>query len=233
MATIDTTPVPRHPGGAVGGVGGQFTHKVNLPPEGSLTESATGSFLYPPENLRTAGEMISFLESAPISDQVLSNATYAYTAWRKKAMLAHIHARHTQFMNDPDSLAGRMAARHGQLGLDRALDEERPKWIAEAEAMYPVTRLPRTLARNVLRAHQIVLLRGMLRDEDEKQKALDHLISHDDRMVRADDLVTYYNTMEWAKDALTESDYAQAETMNRVALLLAEQQGITDYDDWH
>lgn len=233
MSTIDTTPLPRHPGGAAGGVGGQFTQKVNLPPEGSLTESATGSFLYPPENLRTAEEMIAFFETAPISDQVLSNATYAYTAWRKKAMLAHIHQRHDAFMSDPNSLAGRMAARHGTAGLEDALATERPKWIAEANERYPVTALPRTLARNVLRAHQIVLLRGMLANEEEEQKAVDHLLSHDDRMVHAKDLVAHYSTTEWAKDALTESDYAQAETMGRVAQLLAEQQGITDYDDWH
>jgi len=232
MSTVDVSTPPRRPVGAAGGTGGQFVPKLNSPPEGTLTESATGSFLYPPERFDSLAEYLDFFENAPISDQVLSNASYAYRAWRQKAILAFIHERHEEFVNTPGNIAHRMAAKHGSAGLEDAINAQRPQWKAEAEERYPLESLPRSQARSVLRAHQIVVLRGML-PQDEEQSALEHLLPHRDVMVTASDLADYYATTEWAKNALTESDYAQAEAMGRVASLLAQQQGITDYDDWH
>lgn len=197
-----------------------------------MTESATGSFLYPPEQFESVQDYLEFFDSAAISDQVLSNATHAYRTWRQKSILAHIQAQHEAFVNTKDNVAYRMAKTHGREGLDLAIEAERPKWRAEAEGLYPVESLPRSQSRAVLRAHQMVFLRGMLPEQDE-QAVLDHQIPHLGAPVRAEDLVDHYNTYEWAHEALTESDYAQADAMNRVASLLAAQQGITDYDDWH
>lgn len=232
MSTVEMSTPPRRPVGAAGGAGGQFVPKLNSPPEGTLTESATGSFLYPPERFDSLAEYIDFFDNAPISDQVLSNASYAYRAWRQKAILAHIHARHEEFVNTPGNLAYVMASKHGSAGLEDAIALKRPEWKAEAEAAYPVEVLPRSQARSALRAHQIVVLRGMLPEADE-ERALLHPIPHRDALVSAGDLSDYYNTPEWAFDALTENDFAQTETMGRVASLLAQQQGITDYDEWH
>lgn len=232
MSTVDVSLPPRRPIGSAGGAGGQFVPKLNSPPEESLAESATGSFLYPPERFENAEDYLAFFDSAPISDQVLSNATHAYHAWRQRMVLSHIHAQHTQFVNTEGNTAHRMAAQHGQEGLELAIEAERPKWKAEAEKLYPIDRLPRSKARSILRAHQIVYLRGMLRQED-KQAALDHGVPFGDEQVRAEWLVDEFHTDAWAREALTESDYAQAEAMGRVASLLAQQQGISDYDDWH
>lgn len=232
MSTVDVSTQPRRPGGAAGGAGGQFATKTNSPPEGTLAESATGSFLYPPERFDTVEEYLEFFDAAPISDQVLSNASHAYRTWRKKAILTHVQQRYEAFGNDKSSIGYRMARDHGVEGLNAAVAAERPKWIAEAEAMYPVDVLPRPQARSVLRAHQIVVLRGML-DEQDQEAALEHQIQYRDEVVSARDLYHHYNTEEWARAALTESDYAQSEAMNRVASLLAEAQGITDYDDFH
>lgn len=232
MGTVSVSTQPRRPGGAAGGAGGQFAQKTNSPPEGTLAESATGSFLYPPERFESAEQYLTFFAAAPISDQVLSNASHAYRKWRQKAILAHIHARHSAFVDDKDNIAYRMAKQHGKAGLDLAIERERPTWIAEAEAMYPITELPEAQSRSALRAHQIVLQRGMLAPEDQ-QAAMDYPIPHGSGFARAEDLVDRYHTYQWAEAALTESDYAQTEAMNRIAILLAEQQGITDYADWH
>lgn len=232
MSTVEVALPPRRPGGASGGAGGQFVPKLNSPPEGTLTESATGSFLYPPERFDSAADYISFFESAPISDQVLSNASYAYTAWRRRALLEHIQARHEEFVNTSGNLAHRMAAKHGVQGLEDAINLKRPEWKKEAEARYPVEYLPRPQARSALRAHQMVVLRGMLSEEGE-QEVLAHLLPHGTEMATTHDLFTHYNTFHWAFDALTENDYAQTEAMGRVAGLLAQQQGIVDYDEWH
>lgn len=233
MSTVEVGLPPRRPSGAVGSTGGQFVTKTNSPPEGTLTESATGSFLYPPDRFDTVAEYLDFFESAAISDQVLSNATHAYEAWRQRAILAVIHARHESFVDTKDNLAYRMAAKHGQQGLAAAIEHERPKWKAEAEALYPVESLPRSQSRAVLRAFQIVYFRGMLPTQEDQQSALDHSMSYYGESVRAEWLADEFNTASWARDALTESDYAQTEAMGRVASLLAQQQGITDYDDWH
>lgn len=232
MSTVDVSRAPRQPSGAAGGVGGQFTFRQDFAPEDQLTESATGSFLYPPERFESTEAYLEFFETAPISDQVLSNATHAYSRWRKNAILAHVHQRHLEYGNAEGGVAQTMARKFGTAGLDSAYQAMRPQWVAEAEQMYPVTALPRSQARAVLRAHQITVQRGML-PEDEEDRALSHLIQYKDQQVRCDYLYDLYSTAEWARDALTESDYAQAEAMNRVASLLAQQQGITDYDDWN
>lgn len=232
MSTVEVSHQRRQPVGAAGGAGGQFVPKLNSPPEGTLTESATGSFLYPPEKFETLHEYVEFFDNAPVSDQVLSNATHAYRTWRQKAILAHIQAQHEAFVDETGNLAYRMAKQHGAEGLEAAIQLKRPEWKATAEAQYPVESLPRSQARAVLRAHQIVFLRGMLAEADD-QAALDHPVSYQGETRRAEDIVDQYNTYSWAHEALTESDYVQAEAMGRVASLLAQQQGITDYDDWH
>lgn len=234
MSTIDSTRQARQPSGAAASTGGQFAPKKNPPPEDPLAESATGTFLYPPADLRLIDDYIAFFESATISDQVLSNATYAYQAWRRKAMLAHIRHLEGIFRDNPSKelvKAIQNAGVNAHQVLENHVAPHRPQWIAEAEAMYPIHGLPRAQLRNILRAHQICVHRGMLPEADE-QKAEDHPILHEGTYVRAGDLAAHYNTQQWARDALTESDFATAETMNRVANLIAEQSGITDYDQF-
>lgn len=224
MSTVEASK-PRRPSGSIGGTGGQYAQKTNSPPEGSLAESATGSFLYPPQRFDSLEDYLEFFDTQPISDQVLSNASAAYLAWRARMIDAHVTQRYDIFVNTKDNIAYKMAAKYGQEGLRDAVNAEKPKWIAEAEAAYPITSLPRPQARAILRAHQITFMRGMLRPEDE-QAALDHAILHRGEPVRAVDLANHYNTDAWAREALTESDFAQADALNSVAELLRIQQGL-------
>lgn len=223
MSTIDIDQ-PRRPTG-------QWDRKMNTPPEGTLAESATGSFLYPPR-FATAEEHIAFFEAEPISDRVLSNASYSYQRWRKDKMLEYVMAKNVAASNDPDGLFQTMSKKFGTKGLEDARALKLPEWRAEAEATYPVAELPYTQLRTILRSYQMCILRGAL-PEEERQAVLDHEVSFNDQPWRAVDLSDHYAAAQWAPRALTESDYAQTEALNRVAGLLAQQQGIEDYEAWN
>lgn len=231
MSTVEADQKTRKPAGAAGGAGGQFATKAHTPPEETLAENASGSFLFPPESFDNFDEYVRFFMEAPISDRVLSNAGHAYIAWRKRSILKHIHARSEQQSGDINSRVYK-ASRRGTEAYNKVLAEEQAKWRAEAEALHPIKKLPYSGSRTILRSHQIVKLRGILPDEDD-QRALDYPMSLLNEELTAADIFDRYHAGEWASDALTESDFAQSEATRRVASLLAQQQGLYDYDEFY
>lgn len=233
MNGVDTlVEVPRQPAGAAGGTGGQFTSRENTPPEGTLAESATGSFLYPPERFDSVEEYVEFFTTTPISDQVLSNASYAFDAWRKRQILNYVIASNTELKNRTGGPEERIVREEGHAGLERLVAENTARARAEAEHLYPTKVIPRGAARSILRAHQIVLQRGLL-PEDIEDEVLQTPLPHQGDLIPARELVQMYQTNDWAPAALTENDYAQAETMGRVASLVARQMGDDTYDEFH
>lgn len=196
-----------------------------------MAENPYGSFLYPPSSFSTAAELIEFYESAAISDTVLSNADYAFRRWRKRSILAEIHAADLAFTNDPNGIAARTAAQFGTPGLNDLLAKERPKWRAAAEARYPLQEIGKSHMRSIVRADRIAGLRGML-PSHEQQAALDHKMTFRGQVLTVNDIAVSYRTEDWLPDALTESDYAQSMAIRDLSSLLASQQGIEDYDEW-
>lgn len=219
--TIDSVQ-PRRPKGAP--VGGQFAEKQNTPPGGSLVDSVSGSFLFPPNNLSTADALVKFFTTQPISDRVLSNARYAYRAWREQKIRDHVSVKLAAWEQSRE--ANRIARKQGDEGLDHAAEPLLHGWRAEAEAMYSVEQLPASHTRPVLVARQIVVYRGILEDDAEEQKALEHeiVVSGDTYNVSA--LVAEYSAHEWAPRALTESDLPAVDSMSLVARILDEQAGV-------
>lgn len=210
---------------------GQYAGTLNTPPETTLAESATGSFLYPPVHLY-ADEHIAFFEESAISDRVLSNASHSYKKWRMERVLEHVREASAAALRDPQSLENRMQKSHGDPGYRDALNHQKPARVAAAEAAYPLTDIPSTRMRTILRAHQMWRLSPGLAD-GEDSKVDEHEMELLGQTTTVAAIVESYRTRDWVARALTENDFAQTEALERVAGLLALQQGIQDYNEFH
>ncbi len=210
---------PRLPGGAP--EGGRFASRANsAPSEGLLTESATGSFAFPPRSFGSAQELIDFFESAPISDRILSNADHAYRKWREDQINEEVRAAYDVYGNDPKIVAG---ARENPINSEREARIFVNKVRREADAKRPVRVIDQHRLRNVLRAHQIWAYSGTLPTEDEEREVLEYKTQGSDFTIVQ--VVESNSTREWLERALTDSDLAAVDAMNRVAQALEEQAG--------
>lgn len=209
---------PRHPGGS--STGGQFTSRQNTPPEGTLAESASGSFAFPPRQFETVEEYIDFFETAPISDRVLSNADHAYRKWRQDQINAEVSAAYDVYGSDPEVVA---AVRKNVIISDRKAREFVANSRAEAEAKRPMQSIDSHRLRNVLRAHQMWFYAATAPGEDARERILQHHLHDGEWTVQG--IVDGNFTTQWASRALTDSDLAAVDAMERVAQTLSENAG--------
>ena|GEM_PF-4781818 len=230
---IASAPQPRQPAGS--SQGGQYGPRTNTPPEGTLAESATGSFLYPPA-LHTAEEFIAFYEQAPISDRVLSNATYAFERWRKNRIEDEAWAMGRSFLHT-DARSINEMARALKDGADQESVEvemllpHMPVFAEQARARYPRTMIHPADMRTVLRANQLVMQRTMVGpDESEQQKMLNCRVTFEGRQITAHELTYELVTHEWVPNALTENDFAQMDTLSRMASMTANRKPYPMWD---
>ncbi|WP_433673887.1 hypothetical protein [Microbacterium gorillae] len=185
-----------------------------------MTESATGSFAFPPRSFGSAQELIDFFESAPISDRILSNADHAYRKWREDQINEEVRAAYDVYGNDPKIVAG---ARENPINSEREARIFVNKVRREADAKRPVRVIDQHRLRNVLRAHQIWAYSGTLPTEDEEREVLEYKTQGSDFTIVQ--VVESNSTREWLERALTDSDLAAVDAMNRVAQALEEQAG--------
>ena len=210
---------PRHSGGVP--EGGQFTRKANTPPEGLLTESATGSFAFPPRSFETIDEFIEFFESAPISDRILSNTDHAYRQWRDDAITAEVREAYRIYGNDPKVLKA--------VDKNLFLSEQNAREFvanarADAEAKRPLKFIDPHRLRNVLRAHQLWFYSAAAPGEGAADSVLAHHPLGSEWSVSQ--IVEGNSTPEWASRAMTDSDLAAVDAMRRVVSTLDEHAGF-------
>jgi hypothetical protein len=210
---------PRQTGGVP--EGGQFARKTNTPPEGLLTESATGSFAFPPRTFASVEEYIEFFEAAPISDRILSNADHAYRQWRQDGIDEEVRAAYHVYGNDPKILA---AADKNIITSDRHARQFVAEVRAEAEARRPIQFIEPHLLRNVLRAHQMWFFSATAPGDSGQDAVRGHRLLGGQWTVQ--EIVDGSSTQEWASRALTDSDLAAVDAMRRVVSTLDEHAGF-------
>lgn len=197
-----------------------------------MAESATGSFLYPPERFDSTEQYLDFFTNEPISDQVLSNATHAYDVWRKAQILEHVTQANARLEMYPTREELKRIDAGGTRELQQMKAETTAKARAEADALFPMRMLPRSGTRSILRAYQIAMQRGLLPGE-YKDSVLAFELPVKDEILTVEAIWDRYRLGEWAGNALTENDYAQTEATSRVAILLARQSGDDKYEEYY
>lgn len=215
-----TAQITRQPQGAPGGTGGEFATKQNTPPEGTLTESATGSFAFPPNCIAALDDYLEFFETAPISDRILSNAGHAYRKWHEYALWKYVDDAYAIYGNDPEVVE---ETRKNYITGNRKKHEFLAQKRMEAAALYPIAEISHNRMRAVLRAHQILVWRGLLSSEEDAERATNHLITISGETKAAHEIAAEYRTTEWARRAFTDSDLAALDAMEAIASSLAEQ----------
>ena len=207
MSTVD---LERQPAGAPSGVGGQFAPRMNSAPSGGIVaESATGSFAFPPDGFHTADEMRGFFMNAPISDQILSNAQYAYKRMQKRA---DIDERHNAMMGN------REMRKLEDTDFDeflRVRDNLLAKARFDSERTFKASPLPVDGIRAILRARQLWNFSVLLPDPAEQQSVENTQITFRGQVWTAKDLAAHYQTEKWIEGVLSESDLAVADTINQ------------------
>jgi len=201
--------------------GGQFKKRQNKPPEGTLAESATGSFAFPPRAFESVAQYVEFFETAPISDRVLSNADHAYRQWRQDEINAEVRAAYAVYGNDPQVLA---QARKNVVTSDRKAQEFIARARAEAEARRPQASIEPHRMRNILRAHQLWYYSSTLETDADRAQVLSHHLAGQQWTVQ--EIVDGNSTPGWASRAMTDSDLAAVDAMERVARSLDERDMI-------
>lgn len=227
---------PRHGAGAPGGTGGQFAAKANTTPGDTLAESATGSFLFPPGGMATANELREFFTTTPVSDRVLSNAQHSYKKWRESEIWRIGFPILEKWNMDPANIErGKQAAAQDRADAKRfrrpVVDNHHKILMAEGEKMareeaakqLPPFQVPGQHMRVALAARQITWYRGVLPTDEEKAKVSQLALPLGDQTATVQEVTDFYQTSEWASRALTESDIAATDAMDRIADLLESQ----------
>lgn len=196
-------------------VNGRFGARTNSAPEAELED---GTFAFPPPN-EDPDQVIEFLRTAPISDRILSNAKYAYLAWRKAAVQDFVNNEFKVWDASDDRKLDKLV-KNNPLEFDRLAQNFIKESEMRAFEVYPYEKLPERSARALLRAHQIKKYSFL--DPEKFARATVEIPSGEELAIPlADD----FHTDQWADRALTETDLATADAMSQVASLLKQQQG--------
>lgn len=185
--------------------------------------SGKGSFLYP-EPAAFSGdvdEYIAFFESAEIADATLERASKAYAACYERAMAAARRAAEEAFDKDPEMIKWTRGIKGGVFVLEefrRGREVFKPEvaerldieWVQpalkkEREQEWPGgPRLSPLNARVIVRAAQIIRMRGLLgseeREEELMQRRVHFPLEGIDRSY--DEIAHRWHTGRWVREAL-------------------------------
>jgi len=212
-------------------VNGEFAGKANAKPRGALQPLLQGTFLFPPAAFESATELVRFFEEAPVSDRVLSNADYAFVAWREQQIVAAMKAEYARTLATPRDLRKitgwqNPSSEQFMAAMQQHLDETRMH--AESTA-FKVRRIDHGQLRPVLVGHQILTNAWRLPAEEKavaEGASTEIAISPNPGLTRVGyrELCDFYSAGAWAARALTESDLPALDATTSVARTISERE---------
>ena len=139
---------------------------------------------------------------------------HCFAAWRQAQLDAHLR-QHMVWATDVDL---KHAKKMG-LGSIAELNAKRQQEIIDTWS--PTLPEPPSAIRmrTILKAHQIGYWRGVLENEEEERKVLEHPIQVGRQEGTIIGVQQYYRTAEWIERAFTESDLAVADGLAKLAAI--------------
>lgn len=156
---------------------GQYGPKDHSYPEVVLAESVDGSFLFPPSEWPGgAAQYIEFWKTQPISDEALTNFASCYAAEWDEWALPLIREHLETWGNGEEARQQRRTISDPVRLRDLRLAEYE-RYKAQLKSTRP-DRIPTGFARQIARAAQIVHNRSHLREERDREAALEAVVHH-------------------------------------------------------